>query len=499
MTYRFLFAILGLFSSVALATASDTHYAFSGGNCAYYVFDASRIEACNSGLDTKYVKDFCDELFLGNWSTGPNAETINTILAENEPFFPNIASQLLGFSIDLAQEGTIYNIVSSNSAISELIPFIVIQGYNGNKTFPIQTNVFSIDAQRDLDLTFFVRNELYDLSLDKTNMNSTDTSVKIYSYNESYVLPLDLGVVSSMIGMNSELLTSENTDELEYPLIAILDSDFDESAEELQIEYESMFVEKDLVNTICGGVAIERKYDGSDLDEDKPTYLHGTVVAYIIAHESSIFNTSTQTYTSPPLLPIKITSDTSSCLVPHLLSAGICKAIQWKKTHNFRNMIINISGSDPNENYLIHKAVQLAAKDNRCLVFASSGNICKDESRYLLRYPASYDDDLVLSVSGLVNNGDKYTRWQNANCCYHVDFAAPVLPSITSTEKSQDGVSFAVPLISAAAAVVWAKHPDWDRHKVVQCLWETGVSVPGFDHDVRRVCLDEALKWGESH
>lgn len=89
------------------------------------------------------------------------------------------------------------------------------------------------------------------------------------------------------------------------------------------------------------------------------------------------------------------------------------------------------------------------------------------------RYPACYGLDNVIAVANLKCNGTLHYS-SNYSSAY-VDIAAPgTLINSTSTHKSgyevMTGTSMAAPMVSAAAALVYASHEDWDVRQVKQAL-----------------------------
>ena len=99
-------------------------------------------------------------------------------------------------------------------------------------------------------------------------------------------------------------------------------------------------------------------------------------------------------------------------------------------------------------------------------------------------YPAAYEG--VLSVTAVdTADGDKIAKF--ARHGPWVDIAAPGVGVLTLATPcgdgncwvTPDGTSFATPIVSAAAALVWALNPELSAQQVAARLMSTAESVPG--------------------
>jgi len=149
--------------------------------------------------------------------------------------------------------------------------------------------------------------------------------------------------------------------------------------------------------------------------------------------------------------------------------------------------IINISNVVGDDDGSILDLVCEAISRNR-LVVAGAGNPAPGggvNCNYSDYYPPKYNDPEEscpngaalqhgLLVVGATDEDDKLAQWNqdgNAKCSNmaHVDLYAPgkEIVSISLTDpKPFNGTSFATPMVSAAAAMLWSKNPDWTPTQV---------------------------------
>jgi subtilisin family serine protease len=124
------------------------------------------------------------------------------------------------------------------------------------------------------------------------------------------------------------------------------------------------------------------------------------------------------------------------------------------------------------------------AQSRGILVVAAAGNQPKDTPSY----PAAYDG--VLSVTA-VDTADQDKLAKFARRGSWVDIAAPGVGVLTLATPcgegncwvTPDGTSFATPIVSAAAALVWAANPKFTAQQVAARLMSTADSVPGSGTD----------------
>ena len=145
--------------------------------------------------------------------------------------------------------------------------------------------------------------------------------------------------------------------------------------------------------------------------------------------------------------------------------------------------IINLSlqqdPSDSNKKSThLEREIQYA-QSKGILVVSAAGNQFQSEPSY----PANFEGVLsVAAVDGTDNTLAKFSRhgpW--------VDIAAPGVAVLTLATPctdgncwvTPDGTSFAAPIVSAAAALVWAANPGLTAQQVAARLMSTADSVPG--------------------
>ncbi len=135
-------------------------------------------------------------------------------------------------------------------------------------------------------------------------------------------------------------------------------------------------------------------------------------------------------------------------------SSNLYQGILYAATHGAK--IINCSWGGSNASAVYQDVIAYVTLDLGCLVVASSGN---DGTTNPL-YPASYD--YVLSVAASDSN-DKVATFSTYGKT--VDITAPGVNTFTTgfnnIYQSETGTSFSAPIVSGAAALVWAAFPEY--------------------------------------
>jgi subtilisin family serine protease len=165
---------------------------------------------------------------------------------------------------------------------------------------------------------------------------------------------------------------------------------------------------------------------------------------------------------------------------PATIARNLIPAFAW-----FRSIgdvqIVNVSANIAPNKALIESlhALQQAGT----LVVAATGDQADPGKA---TFPASQPH--VLGV-GALESGSKKTVWAKSSRGPQVDLVAPgggsgVIVSSLVTPTSQfggtpDGASFASPLVAGAAALVWAKHPEWDASRVSAALTSSAKHLSG--------------------
>ena len=208
-------------------------------------------------------------------------------------------------------------------------------------------------------------------------------------------------------------------------------------------------------------------YRGWDLGEDDNNPInredtHGTKVAGIACATTNNGKGIASVGYKTKFLPIKVSDEDGE------LTAGY-EGIVYAADHGCK--IINcswVSGAKSQMNYDVVRYAQ----DRGCLIVASAGNF---DSEYKL-YPASYDG--VLSVCA-TNSADEKCQFSSYN--HSVDIAAPGEEILTTDNdnlyNTDDGTSFAAPIVSGAAALVWAARPNLTAVQVAELLRVTADNI----------------------
>ncbi|MEW6471854.1 MAG: S8 family serine peptidase [Actinomycetota bacterium] len=164
------------------------------------------------------------------------------------------------------------------------------------------------------------------------------------------------------------------------------------------------------------------------------------------------------------------------------LASDIAKGIRYAADYPGVK-IINLSlQQDPNDAGKVSDVLKEAikyAQSKGLLVVSAAGNQPLDTPSY----PANFEG--VLSVAALDGSDDRLAKFSRRGPW--VDIAAPGVGVLTLATPcadgncwvTPDGTSFATPIVSAAAALVWAANPGLTAQQVAARLMNTADSVPG--------------------
>lgn len=140
--------------------------------------------------------------------------------------------------------------------------------------------------------------------------------------------------------------------------------------------------------------------------------------------------------------------------------------------------VINLSLAGP-PNSVVRAAIQDLSDNKRIAFAAAAGNGGPAADPV---YPAAYDE--VLAVTAVDRNKRVYRR---ANRGDYIDLAAPGVNIWTAASikgaKWRTGTSFAVPFVSAAAAIVRAKHPGKTPAEIYDLLRNAAFDLGDPGHD----------------
>jgi subtilisin family serine protease len=160
------------------------------------------------------------------------------------------------------------------------------------------------------------------------------------------------------------------------------------------------------------------------------------------------------------------------------LQIALIRAFRWFRERDAS--IVNVSASLRKTPAL--EASLRALQERGVLVVAAAGNAAPPDNATPSGFPAS--EPHVLGVAAL---SGKNTAWSGGVKGPLVDLAAPAaglrtlvpatLDPANETGLTPQGTSFAAPLVSAAAALVWSRHPTWDADRVAAALRASAVPL----------------------
>jgi hypothetical protein len=162
-----------------------------------------------------------------------------------------------------------------------------------------------------------------------------------------------------------------------------------------------------------------------------------------------------------------------------VLEHGLVEAFGWLRHHGAQ--VVNVSATARSSRALVEslRALQLSG----ALVVAAVGN---EGFAAKTRFPAS--EPGVLGVGGL-KPGSSTQIWKGSTRGPQVDLVAPMqgirviassaegISQTSETANTPNGTSFAAPLVTAAAAMVWATHRDWTAAEVAGALTSTATPL----------------------
>jgi hypothetical protein len=160
-----------------------------------------------------------------------------------------------------------------------------------------------------------------------------------------------------------------------------------------------------------------------------------------------------------------------------VLANGLITALGWLRREGAQ--VVNVSATSPPSRALVDslRALELSG----ALVVAAVGNGGHITARDL--FPASQPG--VLGVGALAPSSPTKV-WSGSTSGPQVDLVAPAagIKVISSKPTSEfvytpSGTSFATPLVTAAAAMVWATHRDWNAAEVENALVRSATPLPG--------------------
>ena len=190
----------------------------------------------------------------------------------------------------------------------------------------------------------------------------------------------------------------------------------------------------------------------------------------------------------------------TSCAKP-VLSQGLIAAFGWLRRQGAQ--VVNVSATAVPSRALIDslRALQLSG----ALVVAAVGNAGSVAPRDL--FPASQPG--VLGVGALAPRSSTQV-WSGSTRGSQVDLVAPAegirvvassasgISTSAETAITPSGTSFAAPLVTGAAAMVWATHRDWSAAEVASAIVRSATPLrrgaPNRDSGAGRLDVRHALR-----
>ncbi|MEU8761243.1 type VII secretion-associated serine protease mycosin [Streptomyces sp. NPDC048659] len=241
-------------------------------------------------------------------------------------------------------------------------------------------------------------------------------------------------------------------------VVAVIDSGVDKSIADLR-----------------GQVLPGKDFSLLEGDENDDIDNHGTGMAALIAGtgargaEQGSFGLAPKAKILPIRVPYSEERWSAKNGVKDTFSQSMAKAIRFAADSEAK--IINISVANARKpGPELAEAVRYALSKNK-LVFAGVGNTADEGNA--VEYPAATPG--VVGVGGL---NKKASWWAKSQTGPQVDLAAPA-ENITNacTGGTQlcegSGTSSATALMSASAALIWSKYPDWTNNQVLRVMLNT--------------------------
>jgi serine protease len=211
-------------------------------------------------------------------------------------------------------------------------------------------------------------------------------------------------------------------------------------------------------------------------------YGHGTHVAGIIA--AAVGNGKGIAGAAPGtrILPVRVLDATDVGT-----TSDVLEGIIWAADHGADVINLSLGGHDGNSTY--RSAIRYALHKG-AVVVASAGN--EGEQSNAPSYPAASGN--AIAVAATTASG---RRAPFSNFGPYVDIAAPgedIYSTVPSGYARWSGTSMAAPYVSAAAALIAARHPELSPHQIGDLLKRSAHDLghPGRDDDYGTGLVDPA-------
>lgn len=224
---------------------------------------------------------------------------------------------------------------------------------------------------------------------------------------------------------------------------------------------------------------------------------HGTKMAGLIVADHDVDKGDKWRGVAPGtrLVPLSVIGTSSG----KLASANrVIEALRWARANDIDILSASLRVSPNHHSKELRQAVVELAKHEILLVAAAPNeNVDLDVEP---SYPASYDLDHVLTVSGVGSDG----KWLWAHGADHVELAAPAdcvrVIDVRYTAKVEGGTSVATALVAGAAALVASQEADLTPQEIAARLRASLKRVGAFRDRCEwsgALCL-EGLYWNQA-
>lgn len=194
---------------------------------------------------------------------------------------------------------------------------------------------------------------------------------------------------------------------------------------------------------------------------------HGTQVAGIAAARDNAVGVIGIAHRPTTTSTVKICSAERGCATSDL--AG---ALDWVAANGFARQVVNISLGQCQNNTALYEAI-VRAKTNGALLIVAAGNTnfiyCPGTT---VLYPARYAE--VVAVSGTLEDDSFAVPLYNCSVGgsrygASVDISAPFSAytmDLHGLYATKCGTSYAAPVVTGVAALIWGKWPSWSADQV---------------------------------